>query len=179
MGGAKPGALLWGRPLISYPVAALSSVLGEVAVVAKSDTALPDLGAGVPIWLEPDEPRHPLAGIVDALRRAGGRAVVVLACDMPLVTGELVRELARADAGGAPAVVACAAGRLQPLCARYEPQALELLTGFDSDGRAVEQVAALHPATLEVDAALLRNVNDAAQLAEVEALLRGERSTHM
>ena len=124
------------------------------------------------IWREPDEPRHPLAGVVEALRRAEGRPVVVLACDLPFVTAELVRELARADAGGAPAVVTTTYERgLQPLCARYEPQALELLAGFDPAGRAVPQVEALRPARLTVDADLLRNVNSADDLAAAEAEL--------
>ena len=95
LGGAKAGALLAGRPLLSYPLAALRAAVGEVAVVAKAGTELPAVGYGVLIWREPDEPRHPLAGVVEALRRAHGRPVVVLACDLPFVTAELVRELAR------------------------------------------------------------------------------------
>ena len=158
LGGAKPGASLAGHPLLSYPLAALSAVLEEVAVVAKADTDLPPVGDGVLIWREPDEPRHPLAGVVEALRRAEGRAVIVLACDLPLVTGELVRALAEADAQGAPAVVATTSARgLQPLCARYDPA-----------GRMITQVQALAPATISVDPRLLRNVNSAEDLAAVE-----------
>ncbi len=171
MGGAKPGAVLAGHPLIHYPVAALSSVLGEVAIVAKEDTELP-LMAGVCVWREPAQPRHPLAGIVEALRRAKGRPVVVLACDLPLVTGVQVAALVNASSGGAAVVAAQAGGRLQPLCARYEPRALGLLAGYDPNGRVVEQVARLEPATLDVEPGVLRNVNDRAGLAEVERLLR-------
>lgn len=177
MGGAKPSALLAGRPLISYPLAALSAVLTNVAVVAKTGTVLPDLGGPVALWCEPDEPQHPLAGVVEALRRADGRAVVVLACDMPLVTAGLVGALAGREISEAAALVTRAGGRLQPLCARYEPQALALLQDFDPDGRAVEQVTALRHAVLEVDAEQLRNVNNAEQLADVEALLLGARPT--
>lgn len=172
MGGAKPGALLAGRPLIDYPVAALSSVLSDVAIVAKEDTELPLL-VGISVWHEPAQPRHPLAGIVEALRRAKGRPVVVLACDLPLVTGAQVAALVNASSGGAAVVAAQAGGRLQPLCARYEPRALGLLAGYDPNGRVVEQVARLEPATLEVEPDVLRNVNDRAGLAEVERLLRG------
>lgn len=170
--GAKAGTLLAGRPLLSYPLAALRAELPQVAVVAKADTDLPAVGSGVLIWREPDEPRHPLAGVVEALRRAEGRAVVVLACDLPFVTADLVRTLASADACGAPAVVATTRDRgLQPLCARYEPAALEALAGFDPAGRTVTQVQALTPATITVPGTTLRNVNTEDDLAAAEAAL--------
>ena len=172
MGGAKAGVLLAGRPLISYPLAALRAALQDVAIVAKPDTELPELEDGAPVWREPAQPRHPLAGIVEALRRAEGRPVIVLACDLPLVTSELVGELAAAPAS-APALVTRSEGQLQPLCARYEPQALALLESYDPHGRVVEQVSAIAPATLEVEPILLHNVNDAADLALVERLLGG------
>jgi len=170
MGAPKPGVLLAGRPLVSYPLAALRAVLGEVAVVAKADTPLPAVGDGVRVWREPDEPRHPLAGIVAALRFARGRAVVVLACDMPFATAELVRTLAT-TASQAPVVVARAEGRIQPLAARYEPRALELLRGFDPAGRLIDHVAALEPLAVDVDPAVLANLNGPEDLARARAQL--------
>ncbi len=170
MGAAKPGVELAGRPLLSYPLAALRAALAEVAVIAKADTPLPAVGYGVLVWREPDEPRHPLAGIVAALIAAAGRPVVVLACDMPFVTADLVRALVSAETQ-APAVVARADGRIQPLAARYEPRALDLLRDFDPDGRTIEQVAALAPLALDVDPELLSNVNGPEELAAAEAAL--------
>ena len=41
LGGAKPATLVAGRPLISYPIAALRAVCAPVAVVAKRDSPLP------------------------------------------------------------------------------------------------------------------------------------------
>jgi len=61
---------------------ALRAALGEVVVVAKRSTPLPELD--VPVWIEPDEPRHPRAGIVHALERARGRSVLACAADLPL-----------------------------------------------------------------------------------------------
>ena len=54
----------------------LRAVLDEVAVVAKRRPSLPGLDVDVAIWLEAEEPRHPLAGIVHALRCARGQPVV-------------------------------------------------------------------------------------------------------
>ena len=79
IGGDKATVELEGRPLLHYPLSVLRAVLDEVAVVAKQSTVLPGLDVEIAIWLEPEEPRHPLAGIVHALRCARGRPVVVVA----------------------------------------------------------------------------------------------------
>jgi molybdopterin-guanine dinucleotide biosynthesis protein A len=170
MGGAKALADLGGRPLLHRPLAALGAVTGEVAVVAKRDTELPPLPARVAMWPEPDEPRHPMTGIVHALRRAGGRAVLAVALDLPLVDAGVLRRIAGAPAGGAPAVVPRADGRLQPLCARYEPSALAALEGFDPTARVTDLVLALGPVVLDVaDARAFLNVNTAEDLARAAA----------
>ena len=57
LGGAKPTAELAGRPLISYPLAALAEVGLEAVIVAKPDTDLPPLD--VDVLTEPAEPVHP------------------------------------------------------------------------------------------------------------------------
>lgn len=170
LGGTKPATLLAGRPLISYPLAALRAVLSPVAVVAKRDSPLPQVGYGFELWHEPDEPRHPLVGIVEALRRAGGSAVIVLACDLPLVTPDVVRALAAAPP--AVAVLARAGDEVQPLCARYAHAALALLEGFDPAVRLQEAIAVLDPAFVDVPAQALLNVNDAGGLADAERLFR-------
>jgi molybdopterin-guanine dinucleotide biosynthesis protein A len=145
LGGDKARAELAGRPLIAWPLAALGAVLEDVAVVAKETTPLPEL-PGVEVWSEPDEPHHPVAGIVTALERACGRAVVVCAADMPLVTVELVQQLL--DEIG-PAVVFRAGGRLQPLLARYEPETLAALRRAPPDAPLTDVVAGLGPRVLE------------------------------
>ena len=117
LGRSKPSAPLGGRPLIHYPLAALASAGLEAVVVAKPDTPLPDMG--VPVWKEPAQPAHPVCGIVHALGRCAGRPLLVVAADMPFVTGPLLSWLA-ATSGGA--LVAQTAGRLHPLLARYLPE---------------------------------------------------------
>jgi len=172
IGGAKATAELGGQALISYPLAAALDALGSVVVVAKSDVELPQLDQRVELWIEPDEPRHPVVGVIEALRRARGRAVLAIACDLPLLTSETVALIAGADAEGSVAVLASAAGRPQPLLARYEPAALELLLGFDTDGPMTEQVMALMPTLVDVPAEASFNVNDLEQLKEVSRRLR-------
>jgi molybdopterin-guanine dinucleotide biosynthesis protein A len=154
MGGAKALAEFRGRPLISWPVAALSEVLDEVVVVAKRDTALPP---GLTVWVEPDEPRHPAVGLIRALEGKRGQtwaggpfslrggAILCCAVDMPFVPAELLRALL-ADRSDAPAVVPRCGGRLQPLLALYRPAALPLLR---ADGPLTATVEAMAPAILD------------------------------
>jgi molybdopterin-guanine dinucleotide biosynthesis protein A len=128
----------------------------------------------VELLVEPDEPRHPLAGVVHALDAAGGRPVLVVAVDLPLVTAGLLRELAARDAVGVPAVVAAAGGELQPLCARYAPEARAALASALPDGRVLDAVRALRPVLVDTDdPAVLANVNTPRDMARAEELLAG------
>jgi molybdenum cofactor guanylyltransferase len=123
IGGAKAGAELAGRPLIHYPLDAAAEAGLAAVVVAKPDSELPPLR--VPLVHEPQAPRHPLCGVLAALRYAAAaemrsgdgrvRAVLAVACDMPFVSGAL---LARLASLGEPAV-AVVDGRRQPLPALY------------------------------------------------------------
>jgi len=83
IGGDKAMVQLAGRPLISYPIAAAQAAGLPTIVVAKPGTTLPPLD--VPILLEPEQPTHPLLGIVTALQTLP--AVIALPCDMPLLHG--------------------------------------------------------------------------------------------
>jgi molybdopterin-guanine dinucleotide biosynthesis protein A len=118
MGGAKASLMLGGRPLISYPLAAAADAGLPAIVLAKRSTPLPELA--VPVIHEPDAPVHPLCGVLAALEHAAGlapaRAVVIVACDMPFLTGELLAWLARLDG---PAMAALD-GLPQPMLARLE-----------------------------------------------------------
>ncbi len=165
-------AELCGRPLIAYPLAAMESVLREVAVLVKPDTQLPEL-PGAQVWIEPPGEPHPLRGLVHALERAAGRAVLVCAGDLPLVSGALIARLASADEAGAPAVVSTCRGSLQPLLGCYRPSALAALRPAAQDGaRAREAVESLEPIQIEVfDADELFNVNTPEDLRRAEAVV--------
>lgn len=175
IGGAKAVVELRGMPLVRYPLAALQAVLAEVVVVAKRGSALPPL-PGVPIWLEPAAPRHPLAGIVHALEAVQvAREILVSAGDLPFLTPSLVERIARADAGGAPAVVPRADGRLQPLLARYGPAAhapLAAALACAPVPSLTAAVAALEPQIVEVeDSTPFFNVNAPEDLLTAAGLL--------
>jgi molybdopterin-guanine dinucleotide biosynthesis protein A len=168
LGGDKPVALLGGRPLISYPLAALAAVCERVAVVCKPATVLPELD-GVERWDEPEQPRHPLTGIVHALEVAEA-PVLVCAADMPFVTSDACRTLLEAT-GDTPAVVAIAGGVLQPVLGLYAPAALPTLRSAPPDAPLTETVAALAPVRVALPPALVRSVDTPQELQEAERSL--------
>ncbi len=178
IGGGKAMLALDRRPLISYPLESVWRALGNVTIVAKLDTELPSV-PGVSVWIEPDQPRHPLTGILHALSLAEGRRVLVCAADMPLVTPALVSAIAGTDPGGAVAVVASTAEGLQPLLACYHPAVLPRLAEAAQDPgvRLRDAVAALDPLPVEVEEPeLLFNVNTPDDLLQAAAMLDRRRA---
>jgi molybdenum cofactor guanylyltransferase len=116
LGGEKATAELAGRPLLCHALAAARRSALESVVVAKPATRLPALAERV--LREPAEPAHPLCGVLAALDFAAGRSpapdVVLSACDMPFLTGPLLRWLGELEG----AAMAQVDGRPQPLLAR-------------------------------------------------------------
>jgi molybdenum cofactor guanylyltransferase len=171
IGAPKATAPLGGRPLIAYPLAALKEVCDQVVVVAKRDTELP---VDLERWDEPDEPRHPIAGLRHALERAGA-PIIVCAADMPFVSKDALQAIA-SSLGDAAAAVARADDLLQPLLAAYAPQALAALVAAPADEPLRRSVESLDPVVVDVQAAAVFNVNTPEDLAEAERRLRRERA---
>jgi len=166
MGSPKALVELGGRPLVAWPIAAALDAGLDAVVVAKPGSPLPPLD--VPVWPEPEQPVHPLAGVVAALERAGARGIVALACDMPFVPAELIARLAALDA-----VAAAPPGEAFP--ARYEPAALGVLrAGLEREAPLREVLAELGPLAVDAGEApdALLGINDPESLARAAALLR-------
>jgi molybdenum cofactor guanylyltransferase len=179
MGGSKAVVRLGGRPLILYPLEALTLALDDVAVIAKADTLLPGL-PGVTVWIEPPTPRHPLVGITHALALASRRPIVVCAADLPFVTPELIDRLAHVDPAGAPAVIASREGEMQPLLGCYQQAASKPLASAaaTADTPLREAVAAIGPRLFEVeDVDELFNVNAPDDLLQAAAMLDRRRGS--
>ena len=189
LGGSKATVELNGRPLISYPLAAIEAA-GLDAVVCIKPGEAPTQSRGsfvgsdttmeprdpVRVVEEAPEPRHPLCGIVAALRL--GRSIVAVACDLPFVAPGLIELLAAAPE---PLVVPTLDRRLQPLLARYEPSLLPRLeAALEREEPLARTVEALAPRLIAEDELarfgdphrLLFNVNDREDLRRAEALLR-------
>lgn len=174
MGQPKPWVELGGKPLISYPIEAARGAGLEPWIVAKRESELPPTDCRV--LLEPDEPHHPLCGIVTALREARPAPVIAVAADMPFVPAELLIQLASAE--GTATVEA--EGRPQPLLARYDPGALgSLERALTMEAAATAALVELEPQTIDEtelrrfgDPALICfSINSPADLERAERLL--------
>jgi molybdopterin-guanine dinucleotide biosynthesis protein A len=180
MGRAKAVVELGGRPLISYPLAAVEAARLEPIVVCKRESELPELDCRV--VREPAEPRHPLTGIVAALGASAGAPVVAVGCDMPFLEPGLIAALAALDD---PFAVAESAGRLQPLPGRYPPALRgDLSAALDRALSLRETVTSLGARVL-AESELARfgdprwlwfSVDDEADLATAEEALRARRA---
>jgi molybdopterin-guanine dinucleotide biosynthesis protein A len=174
IGEAKPQTELAGRPLISYPLASLSAAGLDTFVVAKPQSPLPELNC--PVLSEPALPIHPLLGIITALRSSDERPILVVACDMPFLTGPLLAWLAGLDGLVVPEVE----DRLQPLLARYEPAHADALeTALRSNHSMRRAIAGLEPRIVSErelrpfgdPSRLCFNVNDPSDLETAERWL--------
>jgi molybdopterin-guanine dinucleotide biosynthesis protein A len=170
MGAPKATASLRGSPLIAWPLQGMRDAGLDAVVVAKRGSHLPPLE--VPVWIEPDEPSHPLTGIVAALEQ-GRRPLVVCGCDLPFVPAALLAALASHEEA---LVVVEAGGRLHPLLGRYDPRlAADLREARDGQRSMHAVVGELGGILLDAGSfgdpeRVTFNVNTAADLRRAEAL---------
>lgn len=129
MGTDKASMVIDGRPNAERIAALLGRVASPVLEVGAGRS-------GLPAVQEDPIGQGPLAALAAgraALRSAGhsGPAVVV-ACDLPLVTEELLEYLARFPGGSS--VVPVVGGRAQPLCARWSAADLDTALSLAAAG---------------------------------------------
>lgn len=160
LGEPKALAELGGRPLIAWPLAAAAGAGLEAVVVAKPATPLPELA--VPVLREPEQPSHPLTGVVEALISGSG-PVIAVGCDMPWVTPRALAALARCSGA------AVFGG--QPFPGRYEPAALPLLQdALAREASMREVLSILRPHRLDPpDPRVCESINTPEQLAAARA----------
>ncbi len=176
IGGDKANLLLDGESLARRAVNSLVAAGLDPFVVTKRDR--PVEIEGIRVLIEPDRPRHALAGVVAAIREAAGRPVIVIACDLPLLPVDFLAWLSGHDGG---TVIPCPGGDPQPLAARYSQRDLAALEAALAAEAPARQAVAGLDATFADErelgrfgdpATIFTNVNTRADLARAEALLK-------
>ena len=181
-GGDKALALLHGRSLLAWSLAALDAVCGEVAVSARRGPVWDLAGSLGQETLADDVsyPRGPLAGLAAGLiwaARRGCSVLVSLPVDTPLIGPATVRRLAGA-ASTAPAAYAVTPSGPQPLCAAWRVELAEPLVERLAAGDHPPVQAWLRAigasAVMFQDDAMFRNVNTPADLLGLATLAPGD-----
>jgi molybdopterin-guanine dinucleotide biosynthesis protein A len=161
-----------GTTLVEHVAKTVSGAVGSVALIGDPER-LGHLGLAV----FPDELPGcgPASGIYTALRVTETDWNLVVACDMPAVSAELLRELlGRAETAERNCVAAVGPfGQPEPLCAVYHRRCLPALTRSIRDKRLrmrdfVKEIGAIW---VKVDASALANVNTPSEWTQFEAKL--------
>lgn len=166
LGGADKSALVvGGRTILARQIDAARSVTPSVLAVGSTPGAHP---ADLPLLLDLIPDSGALGALVTALTEAPTDVVVVVAGDMPFVTGRFLQWLA-GRLGEADAVLPRDAGGQHPLCAAYHRRAAApLRLAVDAGVRRVQDaVGTLRCVTVgpddyrafDQDGRLLLNIN--------------------
>ena len=147
-GSHKALATIDGVSILDRGLGALDSVCDEVVIVANEPG--PYSSAGRPVRPDSMPGMGVLGGILTAVEWAaelGRDAALVLACDMPFVPWQLLRELVgRADRDGVSIAESGGPRGLEPLCAVYGVQcAAHVRQVLDAGERAIVSFFPLVP----------------------------------
>ncbi|GMV05331.1 MAG: hypothetical protein AMXMBFR53_16100 [Gemmatimonadota bacterium] len=122
-GGPKAEAPVGGIPMVERAVATVREVVDDVVVV----TARPLESPPAPVVRDRVPGQGPLGGLDAALRAARERGldgVLLVACDLPLLTPDLLRRVVAGLGDHAAVAPQRDAGGVEPLCAAYRGSTL-------------------------------------------------------
>jgi len=119
----KVFAELAGKPLVRYVIDAAKGVVDETLVVAgtvEQSRCLSELEDGeFMVLTDRLNVKSPLAGAVTGLERAKGEVSLVLACDTPLLSRDVLRFLLQLSPGHDAVIPKWPNGNIEPLQAAY------------------------------------------------------------
>jgi molybdopterin-guanine dinucleotide biosynthesis protein A len=176
IGGGKPLRHVLGRTLLDHVLTRAQGWRIPIALSVHEPDQLGDMG-NYPILVDGGG-EGPISGLASALRFARQQAldtVLTIPCDTPLLPQDLLDRLSVALSAGAATAVSD--GRLHPSCTLWNAQTADALPDYISAGRSSLKGFAAQVGVTEVEWATepfdpFFNVNDEADLAAVEALLK-------
>lgn len=123
MGYDKGLAIVNGKKMIEHVYAALSQVVDKVIIVANSDSYN---YLNVPVYEDMYKEIGPVAGIYTGLSHSTTEKNIIVACDMPFVSPQLLTTILE-HIGNNQIVVPTVNDHLEPLCGCYKKEILEEL----------------------------------------------------
>ncbi len=135
MGTDKALVELGGARLVERVLDVVMPLFSDVMIGAHKETGhVESLRPGVRVVTDFLEGRGPALGVASALSAAKSDWLFVISCDVPRLSGELVKTLAGMRSG-VEAVIPVVDGRSQTMCAFYSSKCLTPLTERVKEGR--------------------------------------------
>ncbi|MBL9135579.1 MAG: molybdenum cofactor guanylyltransferase [Verrucomicrobiales bacterium] len=134
MGKDKAWLDVGGCRLIERQVAVAREV-GATEVMISGRPGADYSSLGLPVLLDETPDLGPMSGVKRAFEAMRGTALLVLAVDLPAMTGAVLKELLLGTKPGQGAVPQWETGDLEPLVAVYPAGAREMITDFWTQGR--------------------------------------------
>lgn len=131
MGSEKGLVHLAGLPMINYAIQVLSTVCKNIIISTSSEDYK---SLGYQVVADEIPGIGPMGGIFSALRQSKTEKNLVLSCDMPFVTKELMLFILENAEGFQVAVPWHGNRHYEPLCAFYNIQIVSLLRKFIQEG---------------------------------------------
>lgn len=178
---------LAGSPLIQHVHRAVRGLADEVVIVVKESRqcrTLTDILPETECVVDDPPSVGPLSGIYGGLKRCSGNYVVVLGCDLPFVSSEVLKLLLRECRGKSAAVPMWPNGQIEPLHAVYcrEPSLVAAEQTLREGRRSIRALLERLPNVLYVSTEALKeldpdvltfyNVNSASDLDKAEHISR-------
>jgi molybdopterin-guanine dinucleotide biosynthesis protein A len=169
MGRDKALLAYRGTTLLEYIASIVHQAAGNVAVIG-------DPGRyshfGYPVYADRVPPSGPIGGIYTVLSVTVHDWNLVVACDMPFLSCDILQDLiTRCSQSRAGCVVAVGStGDLEPLCAVYHRRCRPVLDRAIRHGqfRMRDVIRELDPEEVRVDPSALANVNTTAEWAQLQ-----------
>ena len=159
--GTDKALLPWGgTTVVEHLAELLERTVGSATLVGEP---IRYQHLSLPVLADLQPGQGPLSGIEAALASGQARWNLILACDIPAVSSDLLvrlKAVAGAQDSCSPVLVRDSTGRVHPLCAAYHQSLLPRVRAFLAAGerRLMKLVDSLQPVYVEADQEL-RNIN--------------------
>lgn len=183
MGVDKGRCLLGGKALVSFAIDVLENICEPLLIIA-NNSHYDDLGFQV----VPDYVKGvgPIGGILTGLKNSPTEDTIILSCDMPLISKDLIHYILDSRAGQ-QAIVPVFDKLPEPLCAYYSKNAMEHVQKCVSQNiyKVQDILNGLDTLYLPIDRSLsfyqpdlFANVNDEKELCRIENIVSKPSGTH-
>ena len=180
--------LLANKPLIKYVLDVIKSLVDERLVIVSSESQaknyLETVVSDVKVFVDRQDTRGPLVGALTGFEEAQGESSLLVPCDTPFVSREVVTLLFELCAGKTAVIPRWPNSCIEPLQAVYHTKSAldaareavgkcELnMQGMTTRLRGVRYVSTLVLQQLDPDLRTFLNVNSALDLRKAEAMLK-------